>query len=427
MGLPLFSLDILLAACVLGLSWRWGWFALLAVYAMDGTWFLSQTYHFANAIEFVGAGRFLNLLGIADAVSLPAVLLAIAVFAMPRWASRFRNRTPSPGWVFVLLLAIACADVLNGSTRLFRLGDDANRLNVNVAGSPLANQMSLWIGRAMLSREPIINSREHGLYDRARGWVSDRSPRGVLLVLVESMGEPASPRTRTWLHAQLASGLGVDPTSAAIVVGTEVFSGPTTYGELRSLCALNGHYTHLSNSQITRCLPALAREHGRTALAFHGFSLRMFERDSWWPRLGFEAAALNKVPQNQMGCNQVYKGVCDATLLEMAVRSASRPGVFVYAVTLDTHLPLSRTSEPLDPRLLSACQAEAVSDQACNLISKTGAILKLLGRLLATLPESQRPRLIAAGDHAPPFLAKRDRDAFEASRVPVFSVDPDRD
>ncbi len=421
----LFSLDLLAAAIVACFSSALGALALAIAWSAEGLRVLAKNYHFLSALDFLEATRFAALLGLTRFITVPVLIGAIALAASACVVLRqTRGRRELALPLVSTMLALALMDGLNGSSRILGLGGDQRLLAVNLAGSPSWN--TLEDRRTELYSDKAPRPAEDPVAFRLmRDWHATHPRAGILLVLVESMGEPRAKPVSEWLAGRLYHPLLRQRWQFS--AGTEPFAGNTTAGELRVLCGLHGHYSRLTDSLAADCLPSRLRRSGMATVALHGFSLRMFDRRDWWPRIGltpWNGAPLAGQPPHT-GCNAAFPGVCDDTLLSEAV---AQVGVgagtdrFVYALTLDTHLPLAMEGESPDADLTARCLATRTADTACQLVARVGAVLARLAAALAASPAT--PLVVVVGDHSPPFVERANREAFEQARVPLFVLAP---
>lgn len=421
---PLFNLDLLAAAALACVSSLAGGVALVLAWSADLIRAAAKNYHFMSAFDFVDAARFVDMLNLRTFLS--ASLLGMAVgFASCVWlVLRLTRRSPTLSLSLSLLglavLAAGC-DIVNGSFHVYGLDKDSRIVNMNFAGSPAWNVWRSERQSLLASGSPSPMS-DPATYRALQSWQAAHPGQTSMLVLVESMGLPRDPALQTWLKQRLAT-----PRLAArwtIRATDEEFIGSTTSGELRTLCGLHGHYSRLDDALATACLPRQLIAQGVTSIGIHGFGLRMFDRSDWWPRIGLKPWHWPEGGAGmRMNCNQAFPGVCDSAVLEQAVRQAQAPGRFVYALTLDTHLPLDlRQATPLPEALQAACTASATPPQSCQLVRMLG---DLLARLESTLAASNAtPFLVVVGDHMPPFGEMSNREAFVAHRVPMFVLTP---
>jgi len=107
-------------------------------------------------------------------------------------------------------------------------------------------------------------------------------------------------------------------------------------------------------------------------------------------------------------------------MLEHALNILSEPNHFVYALSLNTHLPISNVNLPSE--LLKLCRARQVSENVCQLTGQLGRFLAQIRGGLERLP--QAPLVIVVGDHSPPFVTKNDRRQFSGVEVPRFILIP---
>lgn len=419
---PLFNLDLLAAAALACVSTQAGGVVLVLAWAADFIRAAAKNYHFMSALDFVDAARFVDMLNLRTLLSPSALGLVLGFVSCVWLVLRLTHRSARLASPLLGVAVLAASlDVANGSFHIFGLDKDSRIVNLNFAGSPVWN---VWRAerQSLLTAGPPVAMRDPATFRALQGWQSAHPGQTSMLVLVESMGLPRDPALQAWLMQRL-----VTPRVTArwsVQMRDEEFVGSTTSGELRTLCGLQGHYSRLDEAITAGCLPRQLAGRGVTSVGIHGFGLRMFDRAEWWPRVGLTPwqwpEGGGSMPMN---CNQAFPGVCDSEVLALAVRQAQAPRRFVYALTLDTHLPLDTShAAPLPAALRRACEASAAPEQACQFVNKLG---DLLARLEATLAASQAtPFLVVVGDHMPPFGEVPNRDAFISHRVPMFVMTP---
>ncbi len=419
---PLFNLDLLVAAAIACVSTLTGGVVLALAWAADFVRAAAKNYQFMSALDFVDAARFVDMLSLQSflsAMALGLVLGCVGCVWLVLWLTRRSTRL---AWPLVGLAVLAVGlDVANGSFHIFGLDKDGRIVNLNFAGSPVWN---VWRTerQSLLAAGPPVPMRDPVTFRALEGWQAAHPGQTSMLVLVESMGLPRDPTLQAWLKQRLVTARVMARWN--VQVTDEEFIGSTTSGELRTLCGLQGHYSRLDETMAARCLPRTLSSHGVTSVGIHGFGLRMFDRAEWWPQIGLSPwhwpAGGGSM---RMNCNQAFPGVCDGEVLAQAVKQAQTPGRFVYALTLDTHLPLDMRHAGRLPELLrDACAASRTPEQACQLVNKLGS---LLAQLESTLAASEAtPFLVVVGDHMPPFGEVSNREAFMAHRVPIVVMTP---
>jgi hypothetical protein len=422
---PLFSLELLIAAGLMGFHFRLGLAVMLMCWTADAIEAASLIYHFASPLKLIESARYVPVMDVWHLIAWRPVLvfasaMLIVVLALRRMA---RQRRAVVGLVGIVAL-LGAVDMLNGSTRLLPFGQERLASQVNVLGAPVANVIiSSWRSVSAASLPPVRIDGPVPTYDALRDGLSAAQEQGfsVLVVLVESLGLPRDPRLQERLRRSMEDARLQG--RWAITYRPEPFRGSTTYGELRVLCRLRGDYATLTNAAADDCLPRLAARQGFTASGLHGFGYRMFDRQDWWPRAGLRPwTAPDVTDSTPHGCNEVFVGLCDAPLLAEAARLADEPRQFVYALTLDTHLPLASAGAMPDAALAEDCKAARVGDAACVMMARLTRTLTTISEALASM--KRPPMVVIVGDHAPPFLQANNRDAFDQERVPAWILRP---
>jgi hypothetical protein len=419
---PVFNADAALALAGASLGATGMALCLIVAWALDATQAMSLAYHFHSTPDFAAAAKYVQLLHVGDFFSMPVIavglLFTAVTFAMVMLARLRRPRV----WALVAVTgALVAVDVANGSGLPALLGSDRVRLSLNVQGSPLLNLVSASLHAREQASAPLANLPAG---DTPMPEVVDwawRHPDGrVLIVLVESWGWHVDPALRAWTARALTLA-GDGQTQRFDVRMTSVpFRGSTTAGELRTLCGLSGHYSRLNAAQAARCLPNQLAAMGFDSVGLHGFSSRMFERHHWWPMLGLSRSIfIEDMAADAPRCGSAFEGACDAHLLALAAAEL-KPRRLVYALTLNTHLPLK--SMVLPPDLQALCRARRTSEAVCQL---TGQLQQVLEQVAAVIARTRGPALIVvAGDHSPPFLRDSDRQAFSPTDAPSVILIP---
>jgi phosphoglycerol transferase MdoB-like AlkP superfamily enzyme len=410
----LFELDLLIAVAIFTRN-RWvGGVAILLAWSVSLLRSVAVNYHFHNVAEFIDASRFVDMLSYSAFITPANLLVAAAMMLVVAVIFRCMALTRSKAWpVLALILLLGLLDVLNGSgiTR----GRDAPFIAVNIFGSPGYNLAAAERNfrrdarQAMAAIAPVPRSYQ-ALRDEAQG-----EHQGSLLILVESLGVPQAPEIRAWLMGRLRTSALV--TQWDLNEGEEAFVGGTVAGELRVLCGQRGHYSQLTEMRSQACLPRLFRARGDEAIAMHGFSPRMFDRAAWWPIAGFTQTrfADEWAARKSAHCDGAFNGICDRDLIASAIHLAGERRQFVYALTINTHLPLP--PQKVSPELRALCQAHDVPDVACELLHAHGNFFTDLATQLAGSPECLR-QVVVVGDHSPPFNDFRARRVFKPTQVP---------
>lgn len=420
---PLFNIDLLLAAGVTCIYRPAGVFALVLAWGAEFIRAAAKNYHFMSATDFVDAARFVDMLNLQSFVS-ASLFAIVAGFFSCVWVVLHltrRSRRLALPLLAAALLAIAC-DMANGSFHIFGIDKDSRIVSMNFSGSPSWN---MWRSeRQKLVAANTLSPMPNPItFHTLRDWQNGHIGKTSMLVLVESMGMPRDPALLNWLRERLATQRLM--ARWTIRQGEEPFLGTTTSGELRTLCGLQGHYSRLDEEHATGCLPRRLVAQSVTSVGIHGFGLRMFDRNDWWPKIGLKPWRWQTgvTTDSPMNCNRAFPGVCDSTVIDQAITQAQQPRRFIYALTLDTHLPLDlRQAQPLPEDLRAACAESSTPAESCQLVRKLGDVLaRIESRLSASVAT---PFIMVVGDHAPPFAESANRAAFAADRVPFFEIKP---
>ena len=136
----------------------------------------------------------------------------------------------------------------------------------------------------------------------------------AVMVIVEGLGYLTDPAARREINSPLYDARITD--KYRVTAGSVIYYGSTTSGEMRELCDTRQPYLEFSKANGTSCLPARLRMRGYTTMAVHAFHHSMFERDEWYPVIGFEKEVFGEKLMNMTHrlCGSAFRGVCDADL-----------------------------------------------------------------------------------------------------------------
>lgn len=259
---------------------------------------------------------------------------------------------------------------------------------------------------------------------------SARSEPGenVLVVMVEGMGAFADPE-----HQSLLWDVFKTPEVEAgfeIRTGTSPYFGSTTSAESRELCGRWGDYTDYLKDTNYDCLPARFAAMGYETAAFHAFTGEFFDRDDWFPHIGFQnlffAEQLKEDPTITSGktCGLTFDGLCDlevANVVENWLTNREESPRFAYWLTLNTHLPLERNLAT--PRL--DCEAGGPFDN-WDVCTMTEMWIDVMHRVreIASNPDLEDTQILVVGDHHPPVLSRKGRLQFASGEVAWLHLKP---
>ena len=253
------------------------------------------------------------------------------------------------------------------------------------------------------------------------GAIAADKPRHLMLIMVESLGEPVgNDEMDRLLFARFQN--------PDVLQRYELSSGVTTYynsttaAEIRELCGRWGDYYDVLESRDDRCLPAQLAAQGYETRAYHSFTGAFFDRTQWYPNIGFQRSefAEQLFQRGVRECGGVFPGVCDRdvpALLAQDLKAAEKPQ-FIYWLTVNSHLPVPPgmnldvdNCDTISPFLAEnypmICRQFALWDQMDR------AIIEQI--TAADFPETD---ILIVGDHMPPYFDRHHRSQFAPDQVP---------
>lgn len=406
-------------------------FILLAL--LDAFVFISTLYHFTPRelmLSFTYARYspiklndlpFLDVMTAAVTV-IVAITLAQRVAALKRWSGSLL--------LALLLPMLVVVDIGNGTNTygLFThlpFYTRIQRVAVNPVNSGLlASDPAAFLPtrhKPTMAKADSASRIALGLWRRLP--VRGTDGTNIALVLVESWGQiddrPALTRAivAPLLTRKIAARYDVR-------LGSIGFRGSTTSAELRELRGLRGSYRDLFNLPRFRCLPDTFHAMGYDVTGMHGFHGDMFDRTSWWPYLGIQRHVfmddLRRVG-NVRTCGTAFPGVCDEDLIRAAADRLRSSHQFVYALTLNSHLPLGEVRN-VATSLWCGKLPVPLDDERCALAEQWHHVFTALARH-AMRTDVRPTQFIIVGDHSPPLLGVANRN-FSARQVPYILLTP---
>ena len=251
-------------------------------------------------------------------------------------------------------------------------------------------------------------------------WGNNAIPARMLLIVDEAWGMPHDARV---LEKQIEA-LRTHKNIKNLVLTSVYAKGATAAGELRELCSViptRLNFRKLTASTVGDCLPAKFNNMGYTTSAIHGAHGKMYNRAVWWPALGFDKVFLREtMPLKEVTCHS-FPGYCDRTLLPLVEQRLQKDKVFVYWMTLNTHMPYdSRDVISYRKDLCSPMNDTESSTILCNYQNLHTQFFEGLASL-ANIEEMKGVDVLIVGDHPPIFDDQVLRDQFVDNQVPALS------
>lgn len=267
-------------------------------------------------------------------------------------------------------------------------------------------------------RNPLYDIDWPAEVEQWRGAGGSQPNTKILLVIVESWGVLKDTRAHDALIQPLVS---MQDRFAWIRVGQTDGSPTTVEAELRYLCGLGARYLNLKPvvNGFENCLPWKLKALGYKTTALHGAPGRMYNRDEWYPRVGFDRLLFSDNSRWESRCHS-FPGACDREILDSTVRTAfsGNEPYFLYWLTLNTHTPYDRR----DIWMADAfnCRVHQMEDdsEVCRMSRLHAQFFRHLADTLAQAP-MHGAEVFIVGDHPPPLLDRKEFSGrFVAGKVP---------
>jgi len=344
---------------------------LLLVVGADLTSGVSKTYYLSPMECLANLRSLLDLPGARQFSVVVILVLTLSVVAIAAWIpmtmirGRYRSYAAA-SLVFFAAIAI-CIDGLT-VVRETRHFPNPFRMARPSDVNKFSGLKNLWISRYPIIRLVRNEMLFGGIRDTAgtaradiltapsastvalqfvRPGLADRRQEkpNLVLILVESWGLETDLLVRGSLVQPYFQPdlLG----RYKVIEGTVPFYGSTVAGEARELCSsmIGSHIMNSSAHQLLGCLPDCLSTLGYYDVAVHGMSGNMFNRLTWYGRVGFQETWFKDRFQQQglPDCEGAFDGTCDAAIAEWIGRrleiKSAKPS-FLYWVTLNSHLPV---------------------------------------------------------------------------------------
>jgi hypothetical protein len=369
---------------------------ILAMFVITLAVYITKSFNlgWANALR---AGQYVTELSLAKSpeyfVAIGVLLVSIAV------AMKFAARTPTFGSKSQYLLALAGVSLLVNIDTVATAGTRGGYKESAPAGTP--------IDSAVL-RTGITPDTVHA--------------RNLVVILVESWGVPDAPLDRqidrqVWSPERWAA-------RYSVTRGSTAYYGSTTNAEVRELCgAWADHNSY--DFDHSRCLPERFREAGFATHSFHAFEGTFFDRETWYPKIGFDDIAFGNTLRKRGAhfCDGVFAGACDfdiAPQIGATLRANPDKRNFVYWLTLNSHLPVD-ANKTLGSDRCRIGPAEWRAD--FPMLCRSYQVQKVLADSITKeimRPDFPDADILIVGDHMPPFFPRSIRTRFDTGHVPYY-------
>lgn len=411
-GRPYINLDYAFVMLLLAFGWSWlGVLLGLVFLLLDVLVLTGQVLPFARMADVFYLLRFA-----ASASSFHLVLLImICMLVLLKWhvlVKLGRNISQLTALSLFNCLVIIYAVHASGSS------GDGDRFYRVAGGAWVASQAVVFLQSRTDGFLGDFQDEGEALTSLAIGGATALWPEvpgeRLLLVVAESWGEPVDARIQRALLEGISERAG-----KSLEQGSLPFVGVTLGGELRELCRL--HPNRFSLSTVTKgfekCLPNRLKSQGYMTAAMHGAMGLMYDRQYWYPRVGFERSVFFESKLWPHRCHS-FPGACDLDLFQDVDEFFAQPGKrFFYWLTLNSH---SRY-DPRDIRLdLFDCEkfGVPVGSESCRNLKLQAQFFHGLGELVGS-NNMVGVDVIVVGDHSPVIMNLDEKKRiFVGDRVP---------
>ncbi len=292
---------------------------------------------------------------------------------------------------------------------------------VLIGGEFTANaQMSRGYGRYLTMAAPFDSAmRQSGM----EKFLENPDGRNVFVVMVEGLGRYANKEDEDVILGPLKR--AAVTSRYEVKTGGVPFYGSTASGEVRELCSEWRPYEEFIGAPGPNCLPARLAAAGYETSAVHGFTKNFYERNEWFPNIGFEHLlfAEDLYRPNDKQCGPVFRGLCDsdlATRVQNMLKTAGESPKFVYWLTLNTHLPVNKDEAPG----VLGCENDGGRFGDRSVCDLTEMFLDVIERVTTFATDKDMPKMdvLIVGDHAPPYWKRHRRAKFVTGEVTWISL-----
>lgn len=244
------------------------------------------------------------------------------------------------------------------------------------------------------------------------------SHHSVLLVVNESWGVPIDDK----IQEDILSPLFNDSVIVDVERSELDFEGFTIAGELRELCNKAPVHFNLKKQLegFENCLPNRYKDLGYHTVAVHGALGLMYDRQYWYPRVGFQQMLFRDQGLNMLESRcYSFPGNCDSDIADRVIEQFnSNKKLFLYWLTLNTHAIYDERDLKID--LFDCNQYNIAPDTAaCRNLRLQKQFFHTLSQIIAD-PALSGTQVIVVGDHEPPIISGEEQ-IFVPSKIPVIT------
>ena len=242
----------------------------------------------------------------------------------------------------------------------------------------------------------------------------------ILVIVNESWGVLKNEEAQSNILAPILQIKTIENT----VQDTIDFTGFTIAGELRELCQKSPIHFNLKDQKtgFEDCLPHYYKNLGYKTVAVHGALSVMYDRQYWYPRVGFDEILFRDtgLNLNNSFCYS-FPGNCDKDITTVvSSKFKENDNLFLYWLTLNTHS--NYDMRDLERNIFN-CEYYGIkeSSASCRNLKLQKQFFFNLSQILVN-EEFRGAKVVVVGDHEPPIIST-ESSAFVKNKVPVVTFD----
>lgn len=422
----LFSAELLLAFFFFALRLNWlGGVALVGAVILEMAIGLSSMFplfevaQLWDMAEFVFEARASYL----TALAILLIVMGLAIKGAVRAPKGLRKKPLILINIFIGVLFFQCQWVLSSEQDTFFTPNLAARSQLlfgSVAHftSDVMQSNKLQIVGNVSDEHPDYFPVRHLSASKTFWGEGSPAPR-VLFIIAEAWGLPLE---RSALDRQIHS-LKNSPHVKDLQLEEIHAIGATATGELRELCGViptRLNFRKLTSDKVGECLPARLFSQGYATVGLHGAFGGMYRRTLWWPEVGLKELIFKEnLPETDSQCFS-FPGYCDRNLLKVIIEKMNKEKVFVYWLSLNSHMPYDRRDViSYRKELCDVWGSKNSNEQLCGYQNLHVQFFEGLAAL--TVDESMKGvEVVVVGDHPPLFDSSATKSLFSRNQVPAL-------
>ena len=315
----------------------------------------AHSYYF-TIFDFIYSIKYLLQLNSGSIILLSLTLIIILLaWSAYKTFNRFKQKIPI--WFSIsLLFLFSLADVLNGSSSRFYLSLNKVQsttpvIDYNIAGSTLLQiyfELKYQLSAESIDKNDFIISTKFRESISGLEIFDENKKPNICLIIMESFGINKDQND----YLSIIKPISNLNKNFIVELNKERFYGSTVSAETRELLGIKNisfrKLKYIDTTYSDYIIPKKLKSEGYKSYAFHGYSGFMFDRKHWWPNVGFDTSFFleDYFNKNTKMFGSNFSGLSDKFLIheieEKIFSDKNDSPFFIYLLTLNAHLPLSK-------------------------------------------------------------------------------------